>query len=577
MFKRITSPKPTNVGEVYKIISNVGEWSYTMGKGSRNRDNRVEDIQVTETTAPKLSKKQLIRIQQKKAKQKKIITWVATAAIAVALVAAIIFMSIPATPDLEGSVVAEGAGFEVDNAMFAYLLYDNLYQYSSYLSYYGYDTSLPLKSQTGACALDSSKTWYEYFCSAAISQFNQYIALAAAAKAEGMKLSDDDVKSIDEQFDALEETAYKKGYGSVNKYLSAVYAPGVTAGAVRRVVELEMLAGNYVEKFVDSLSFTDEQMNKYREDNPGSFLKVDLVSYTFSENYVKDATSDQKQAVKDKIKAQAEAFIAENNTDIEAFKNAIYDLVKAAEDAKTSSSATTATSGSATEEDEEKAKEDALKKYITTGALYDKTKAEAAATKAYYEWAYSTERKAGDTYIEEGTSTTAASYTVYMLETPVYYDTYVTQSVRHILFSVDSGLKGTALDKAFEAAKAEAEKVLEEYNKGDKTAEAFGELAKKHTDDSNGADGGLYENVFKGALTDEFEDWMYDEARKVGDVELVKTTYGWHIMYYEGAGDIAWKVTAEAGLQEEEYNAHLEDLIKEYSVTYNYKVMFEIP
>ena len=75
-----------------------------MGKGSRNRDNRVEDTQVTETTAPKLSKKQLIRIQQKKAKQKKIITWVATAAIAVALVAAIIFMSIPATPDLEGSV-----------------------------------------------------------------------------------------------------------------------------------------------------------------------------------------------------------------------------------------------------------------------------------------------------------------------------------------------------------------------------------------------------------------------------------------------------------------------------------------
>lgn len=545
-----------------------------MGKGSRNRDNRVEDTQVTEVNAPKLSKKQLIRIQQKKAKQKKIVTWVATAAIAVALVAAIIFMSIPATPDLEGSIVAEGAGFKVDNAMFAYLLYDNLFQYSSYLSYYGYDMSLPLKSQTGACALDKSKTWYEYFCSTTIAQFDQYIALAAAAKAEGLELSAEDKKDIDTQFEALEETAFKKGYGSVNKYLSSVYAPGVTEGAVRRVVELEMLAANYVEKFVDGLEFTDEQMNKYREDNPGSFLKLDFVSYTFSENYVKDATADQKKEVQDKIKAQAEAFVAAN-TDLESFKNAIYDLVKAEEAAKNTGTAGTTTGSNET--NEETAKEDALKKYISTGVLYDSTKAEADATKAYYEWAYSTDRKAGDTRVEAGTSTTAASYTVYMIETPVYYDTYVTQNVRHILFSVASGLKGAALEKAFDKAKEEAEKVLAEFNKGDKTPEAFGELAKKHTDDSNGNDGGLYENLPKGAMVDEFDGWAYDEARKAGDVELVKSSYGWHIMHYDGEGDIAWKAVAEAGLQEEEYNEHLEDLQKEYKVEYNYKVMFEIP
>lgn len=547
-----------------------------MGKGSRNREVRVEDAQVTETNAPKLSKKQLIRIQQKKAKQKKIITWVATAAIAVALVAAIIFMSIPATPDLEGSIVAEGAGFEVDNAMFAYLLYDNLYQNSSYLSYYGYDTSLPLKSQTGACALDKSKTWYEYFCSTTIGQFNQYIALAAAAKKDGMELSAEDKADIDEQFEALEETAYKKGYGSVNKYLSSVYAPGVTAGAVRRVVELEMLAANYVEKFVDGLEFTDDQMNKYREDNPSSFLKINYVSYTFSEDFVKDATTEQKDAVKAALKAKADELAGKEGLD--AFKDAIYAMIQAEEDAKnTTGSSAAASSDVSAQKDEELTKEEALKKYISEGVLYDETKAEADATKDYYEWAYSEERKAGDTYIQDNSTSTKGSYTVYMLEAPVYYDTYVTQNVRHILFAIESGLKGSALEKAYEKAKEEADKILDEYNKGDKTAEAFGELAKKHTDDSNGDEGGLYENVSKGMMVEEFENWIYDEARKAGDVELVKADYGWHLMYYVGEGDISWKTVAEAGLQEEEYNDHLKDLQEENKVTYNYKVMFEIP
>ena len=155
----------------------------------------------------KLSKRQLVRLQQKKAKQKKIIGWIATAVVAVAIVAAIIISSIPATVYLEGSITGKGGKddkYEIDNAMFAYLLYDNLYQYSSYLSYYGYNTSVSLKNQTGSCGFDSSKTWYEYFCSVTINQLNQYIAFASAAEAEGMTLTEEDVKDIEEQFKALE-------------------------------------------------------------------------------------------------------------------------------------------------------------------------------------------------------------------------------------------------------------------------------------------------------------------------------------------------------------------------------------
>ena len=65
-----------------------------MGKGSRNRETRVVGNEANENVGAKLSKKQLIKLQQKKARTKKIITWIATAAIAIAVVAAIIIPGI---------------------------------------------------------------------------------------------------------------------------------------------------------------------------------------------------------------------------------------------------------------------------------------------------------------------------------------------------------------------------------------------------------------------------------------------------------------------------------------------------
>ena len=541
-----------------------------MGKGSRVRESRSLETQDNAVSA-KLSKKQLIRLQQKKAKTKKLITTIATVSLLVILAVVIVISSIPKVPNLEKDVAAEGAGYQIDNAMFAYLLYDNLYQNSSYLSYYGYDTSKTLKNQTSSCAFDTSKTWYEYFCTMTINLFDQYIALAAAAKADGMELSEEDIAEIDEQFEELEKNSYKKGYGSIDKYFAAAYTPGVTAKAVRRVVELEMLASNYYNKFIEDAKskYTDEDLDEYRELNPGKFLKLDYVYYTFSPSYEKGATADEKTAAYEAAKKLAEEFKAANTT-LEAFKDAIVNLEFEDEDDKDEKAVDT--EGPTLEE-----KQEILDDFIKEGTLYDETKAEADATKAYYEWAYSSDRAAGDTYIEETKASNGdLSYTVYMIEKPVYIDDYTSKDVRHILVAVNSSLTGAKLEKAFEQAKEEAQKILDEYNKGEKTAEAFGALAKKHTDDSNGDKGGLYENVSKGTMVAEFENWIYDEARKVGDVDLVKTSYGWHIMYFVGDGMTAWKITAEAGLAEEDYADHLEDLKEQYPVEYDYKTIFKI-
>ena len=553
-----------------------------MGKGSRNRETRVTDQSVNNGTV-KLSKKQLIRLQEKKKRTNKIIKWSIAAVLAVVIVAAIIITSLPHVPDLEGQLVAKNGSFEIDGAMFAYVVYDYVNQYGSYLSSYGYNVSLGLLNQTTTYKSGStSKTWYAYFCDLAESRLAEIVSLASKAKADGMTLSDEDIKEIDESMDELKEYALKSGYGGINKFLNAVYTPGVTAGAVRRVMEMETLAYNYYEKYIDSLEYTDEQFNKYREENPDSFLKIDYVSYTFTETYLKDATAEQKAEAYAKAKAAAKAFM-ENYTTVESFKNAIIELEQAKEAEKNTSGTESGSGDSQTSEVEshktdaltDAEKEEILSDFVAEGELYNTTKAEAEATKGYYEWAYSEDRVANDTYmLENKASNGDLSYTVYIIEKPVYIDDYTSKDVMHILFSVDTSLTGTAKDKAFEKAKEEADKILDEYNNGDKTADAFKALAKEHTDDSNGEDGGLYENVIKGQMVEEFENWIYDEAREAGNVDLVKTKYGWHMMYFVGDGMTAWKVTAENGLKSDDYSDHLEELEEKFELEYDYEAMF---
>ena len=132
-------------------------------------------------------------------------------------------------------------------------------------------------------------------------------------------------------------------------------------------------------------------------------------------------------------------------------------------------------------------------------------------------------------------------YVLYFLSTDD--NNYNTVNVRHILITPendeDSDNDGTpdkASDAADAAAKEKAEKILADWKAGDATEDSFAALAKENSSD-NADDGGLYEDVYKGQMVAEFEDWCYDPARKAGDTGIVKTTYGYHIMYFVGEGE----------------------------------------
>ena len=151
--------------------------------------------------------------------------------------------------------------------------------------------------------------------------------------------------------------------------------------------------------------------------------------------------------------------------------------------------------------------------------------------------------------------------------------------VRHILVMPESTVAedgtSTVTDEAWAASEAEAQAILDQWLAGDKTEDSFAALANEFTADGNDAnrdgvpDGGLYTDVYVGQMVPEFEAWCFDASRQIGDTGLVKTTYGWHVMYFVGSKP-AWPSYAEGDLMNERIAAVSEEINAKYPLTVDY-------
>ena len=57
-----------------------------------------------------------------------------------------------------------------------------------------------------------------------------------------------------------------------------------------------------------------------------------------------------------------------------------------------------------------------------------------------------------------------------------------------------------------------------------------------------------------GKMVAEYEGWALEEGRKVGDVGIVETTYGYHVMYFIKTVKTTWSDIIRNDLAAEEYN-----------------------
>ncbi|MBR5447722.1 MAG: hypothetical protein IKV40_04785, partial [Clostridia bacterium] len=85
------------------------------------------------------------------------------------------------------------------------------------------------------------------------------------------------------------------------------------------------------------------------------------------------------------------------------------------------------------------------------------------------------------------------------------------------------------------------------------------------------------EGVTEGQMVEEFDAWLFDEARAEGDYALVETKdYGWHIMYYEG-GIEGYKGQIMSELKNDATSKATEDAVEDYAVNVNSNALDEIP
>ena len=107
----------------------------------------------------------------------------------------------------------------------------------------------------------------------------------------------------------------------------------------------------------------------------------------------------------------------------------------------------------------------------------------------------------------------------------------------------------------YDQAEQKAQELLAQWKAGEATEESFTALVTENSDDSGSASsGGLISNITaSSSYVESFRSWAIDPARKEGDVELVKSEYGWHIMYYVSTNDPIWKQNTAAALQNQDY------------------------
>ena len=199
------------------------------------------------------------------------------------------------------------------------------------------------------------------------------------------------------------------------------------------------------------------------------------------------------------------------------------------------------------EDEKDDNKKEETKKY--SEAVENKDKLYSSINSLMQEWIRDTARKDGDITAIKSTGTekdkdgkdveVIKGYYIVLYKS-VNDNKYALANVRHILVKFEGGTTNsqtgqtTYSDAEKAKAKEKATKIYDEWLKGAKTEDSFAELAKKYTNDSNGEQGGLYEDVYPGQMVTTFNDFCFADGRKAGDHDIIETEYGWHVMFYSG-------------------------------------------
>ena len=384
----------------------------------------------------------------------------------------------------KNQVVATMGDYELTNGQLQVFYWMQVYdllnyyveQYGEYAVYYlGIDLEKPLSEQTYKA--DSNMTWEQYFLEDALYAWHRYQALADEAKKVGYQMPAEYQKNFAEMRSSMEKSAKDSGFESVDAMLQADLGSTVTFDDYYSYMEMYYLGNLYFSDLTSKLVFTDAELDAFYEKNKESLEQYGITKdgsllVDFRNIYVKPiATKDENgnSVVTDE---------AWNDCLVKA--QAIMDTLQGTE----LNEETFAALAKIKSEDKNSASNGGLYQYVSKNDL-------------------------------------------------------ASVDVRHILVMPKGGTKDEAgnvtySEAEWETCRASAQALLDQYLAGEKTEEAFGALANANSEDQNGkvTNGGLYADVSVGEMVKPFEEWIFDSSRQPGETGLVKTQYGYHVMYF---------------------------------------------
>lgn len=394
-----------------------------------------------------------------------------------------------------------------------------------YISYaqYGYyqdlDPYTDFSQQETTDENGNKITWADMFTQDTMNQLKYITSYYEAAIDAGLTLTDEQQETIKTQLDSLKEMASEADQ-SVDEYIKETYGDYCGYATLSKMLEQCLLAESYYQQSSLNSNVTDEEVQKYYEEHKEDFLSVPFayLQVVFDGEEITQADAEKKakkyakqiKSVEDMKKALPKACdeLIAQYVGMGYFDNA--------KEAST-----------------------ALAQQIETTIKKSDTSFSEDATK----WLFSNDVKKGAC----STFTDTENHVVYIVlkTAPASVDEDKVYSVRHILVmpkddegnALEDPTKGTK--KQFATAKKEAEALLAEFNKTDKSEKEFAALADAKSEDvestsngSSGIYGGLIAGARLGEMVKSFEDWSTDKSRNYGDVDIVESSYGYHVMFY---------------------------------------------
>lgn len=492
-----------------------------------------------------------------------LVTYVATGAVRKGFIAS---LSIPAQY-FTGLTVSNGentAKIKVStyNFYFATLYNSMLSQQSQYEQYgidladAGLDVDFDKKlSQQTYTDPDTEETmsWDEHMHDLVVdsieSTYTYYLAAVEANGGEDPEITDDQKTEINDTLDSYKETASGYGY-TLSGYLVQAMGKGVTESVFRTETTRQYIAQNYQEELssgTQDTTYTEEDINAYKDEHLEDLQSVDIKIFECS-------SEDDAKAFSESLAADGSNFAelcteyASSDFDKKAYADEGYSTeLGMTRSALQSRGYAIATADDHEHEDGEEHSDD---EELTYSGL---------------DWLFSSDRQAGDIY-QYSTSV------VYVIA-PASLSDRNTVNVRHILIAPETDEEDadatTATDEQWAAAYDQARELLASW---DGTEDGFATLATENSTDTGSTEnGGLYEDVVTGQMVNSFSTWCFDDSRKAGDTGIVRSDYGYHIMYFVGENDQKiWQYNAEQALLSEDSASAAEALEDEYTIKENW-------